>query len=263
MPVMDEFREEREALKHSTPKEKAAYFWDYYKWHTIVGIIVICCAVSIAHYYLTLKDVALYVAMLNCSDLEIDENSKPFSQSYAEYAGIDLEDYDLTFNTNLFIGTDDDHGAAVSAIYGETSTAVMEKLMVSMAAAELDVMMGGGEAFAYYANGSVFCDMHTILSPEQAARYESDFYYIDAALTEQRNEMSADSQAPSTLEFPDPRKPELMEKPVPVGIYIDKDRISGYYYFRDVEDGLVLGILDNSTQRENALSFVDYLMEEN
>ena len=29
MPVMDEFKEEREALKHGTPKQKLAYFWDY------------------------------------------------------------------------------------------------------------------------------------------------------------------------------------------------------------------------------------------
>ena len=33
MAVMDEFKEEREALKRGTPKQKLAYFWYYYKWH--------------------------------------------------------------------------------------------------------------------------------------------------------------------------------------------------------------------------------------
>ena len=35
MAVMDEFKEEREALKRGTPKQKLAYFWYYYKWHVI------------------------------------------------------------------------------------------------------------------------------------------------------------------------------------------------------------------------------------
>ena len=29
MPVMDEFKEERAAMKNGTPKEKLAYFFDY------------------------------------------------------------------------------------------------------------------------------------------------------------------------------------------------------------------------------------------
>ncbi len=45
MAVMDEFREEREALKHGTPKEKFNYFMDYYKWYVIIGILVIAAGI--------------------------------------------------------------------------------------------------------------------------------------------------------------------------------------------------------------------------
>ena len=41
MAVMDEFKEEREALKRGTPKQKLAYFWYYYKWHVIISVIII------------------------------------------------------------------------------------------------------------------------------------------------------------------------------------------------------------------------------
>lgn len=37
MPVMDEFREEREAMKQKSFKERFLYFCEYYKWHVIGG----------------------------------------------------------------------------------------------------------------------------------------------------------------------------------------------------------------------------------
>ena len=46
MAVMDEFKEEREALKRGTPKQKLAYFWYYYKWHVIISVIIIGMLVS-------------------------------------------------------------------------------------------------------------------------------------------------------------------------------------------------------------------------
>lgn len=46
MAVMDEFKEEREALKNGTPKQKLAYFWYYYKWHVIIALVVIIMIVS-------------------------------------------------------------------------------------------------------------------------------------------------------------------------------------------------------------------------
>ena len=46
MAVMDEFKEEREALKNGTPKQKLAYFWYYYKWHVIISLVVIILIVS-------------------------------------------------------------------------------------------------------------------------------------------------------------------------------------------------------------------------
>ena len=41
MPVMDEFREEREAIKNAGFKEKWEYFWEYYKWYVIGGAAII------------------------------------------------------------------------------------------------------------------------------------------------------------------------------------------------------------------------------
>ena len=71
MPLMDEFREEREALKHGTWKEKLSYFFDYYKWHVVVTIAAIIFIVSITYQIVTRKDTAFYAAMVNA----IEQNS--------------------------------------------------------------------------------------------------------------------------------------------------------------------------------------------
>lgn len=73
MAVMDEFREEREALKNGTPKEKLQYFWYYYKWHVIIALVVIIMIVSFVQQLRDRKDPAFYAVMLNASLLGPDD----------------------------------------------------------------------------------------------------------------------------------------------------------------------------------------------
>ena len=75
MAVMDEFKEEREALKNGTPKQKLAYFWYYYKWHVIISVIVIGMIVSFIYQYTNRKDTAFNAVLLNASLL--DQMSSP------------------------------------------------------------------------------------------------------------------------------------------------------------------------------------------
>ena len=73
MAVMDEFKEEREALKNGTPKQKLAYFWYYYKWHVIIALVVIIMIVSFVKQLTDRKDPAFYAVMLNASLLRSDD----------------------------------------------------------------------------------------------------------------------------------------------------------------------------------------------
>ena len=59
MAVMDEFREEREALKNADAKTKWQYFLDYYKWYVIGGAAVLAFVISMIHSALTAKDNAV------------------------------------------------------------------------------------------------------------------------------------------------------------------------------------------------------------
>lgn len=85
MAVMDEFKEEREALKRGTPKQKLAYFWYYYKWHVIISVIIIGMLVSFIYQFVNRKDTAFNAVLLNASLLDQMSSEQPdFLTDFAE-----------------------------------------------------------------------------------------------------------------------------------------------------------------------------------
>lgn len=244
MPVMDEFREEREAIRHGTPKQKYQYFKDYYRMPLII-IIIACVFVGIlVYHFVTHKDSAFYAAMLNCSPYPDNEW---FTDEYSRYASIDTDRYSVTFDTGIYFklnSTDEDTYITV------------QKLDAYTGVGQLDVMLGGGDEFAHFANSILFHDLRTVLTEEQIARYEPFFYYIDAARLD-----SAPSEASASTEYADPRKPEEMEDPIPVAIYVENSqKLNAAYYFKNAEDGIALGIYSNTSHPDNAAMFIDYLL---
>ncbi|MCM1046252.1 MAG: hypothetical protein NC417_12155 [Candidatus Gastranaerophilales bacterium] len=248
MAVMDEFKEERASIKNGSLKQKLSYFWDYYKWHTIGVIAVICFVGSLVYDIATHKDDAFYAAVLNSAGYADNDS---FSSEFMEYAGIDPHTKKVTFDTSLQISftTIDDY-----------TMGSIEKLSAYLAAAQLDVIIAGDEIFAHYANEETFLDLRNILTPEQIAAYEPYFYYVDAPVVAQVME-AARNMDTSSVKLPDPSRPDLMEDPIPVGIYIDHiDRFSSSYYVSD-GDRTAMGFLLNSQHLDTALTFLEYLFE--
>ena len=251
MPVMDEFREERQALKNGTPKEKLSYFFYYYKWHTIVVIAVLALAVSMIYQMVTQKEDALYVALLNVVEAE---SAPEYRQKFAEYAGIDTDTYNIQFDTSMRIDLSDSSP-------DENPMASSQKLMVYIAAQEIDVLVGGESAINNYAYNDTFYDLREYLTEEQIARYESSFYYMDRAVARAREEAALTSEDFTDLpEYPSPKNPEAMEDPVPVGIYLDENAdIRENYYFLDGE--VILSVVINGTNTENASKYIDFVLQ--
>ena len=83
MPVMDEFKEERAALKQGTFKQKARYVWDYYRWYFIGGAIAAVCLFTLVRDIVTHKDAGFYACMLNGAQIDVfaeeTENMKNFA----------------------------------------------------------------------------------------------------------------------------------------------------------------------------------------
>ncbi|MDE6699736.1 MAG: hypothetical protein K2K10_01795, partial [Acetatifactor sp.] len=96
MPVMDEFREEREAIKHGTPKQKYQYFKDYYRLPLIIFLVASAFIGILIYQFVTRKDSAFYAVLLNCSPYEKNEW---FTEDYTQRGGSDLNKVDVTLDT--------------------------------------------------------------------------------------------------------------------------------------------------------------------
>ncbi|RAZ94769.1 hypothetical protein DK853_33460, partial [Klebsiella oxytoca] len=70
-----------------------------------------------------------------------------------------------------------------------------QKLMVYIAAAELDVIVTNPSSLERYAYQDDFMDLRELLTPEQFDRYEPFFYYVDGEIIK---EFEAASEALDT-----------------------------------------------------------------
>ena len=251
MAVMDEFKEEREALKNGTPKQKFSYFWYYYKWHVIISVIIIGMLVSFIYQYVNRKDTAFNAVLLNASLLDQMSSEQPdFITDFAEKEGIDLNTNDITFDTSIRIVEDS---------MDETSVTSTQKLMVYVAANELDSMITDFDSFQKYANSSLFYDLRDILTEEQIQTLEPYFYYVDREVVLAIEAANDDLNTDYTPEYPDPLHPEEMQDPIPVGICLtDCTDLTDNYYFRG--DGIVMGIYANAKHADTAVDLAEYLL---
>ncbi len=251
MAVMDEFKEEREALKNSTPKQKLAYFWYYYKWHVIISVVVIGMIVSFIYQFVNRRDTAFEAVLLNASLYDQMSSEQPdFIADFAEKEGIDLNTSDITFDTSIRIEQDS---------MDETTVTSSQKLMVYVAAGELDCMITDFGSFQKYANSSTFYDLRDILTEEQIQALEPYFYYVDREVVQAIEVANDEMNTDYTPEYPDPLHPEEMQDPVPVGICLtDCKDLTDNYYFRG--DGIVMGIYANAEHVDTAVDLAEYLL---
>lgn len=249
MPLMDEFREEREAIKHGTPKQKYQYFKDYYRTPTIIAVLSAIFIGILVYQFVTKKDLMFYAVMLNCAPY--DENEW-FLEEYASRAEIDLDSYDVTLDTGAFFKLN-------ASAADEDSYITRQKLETYAGAGKLDVMVGAGDEFAYFANSILFKDLREVLTAEQLERYEPYLYYVDRALMD----AAAGVNETDAVEIPDPKAPEAMKRPVPVAIYVENsEALQRAYYFRNAEAGIAVGVYANTSHPDNALAFIDFLLSE-
>lgn len=249
MPVMDEFREEREAIKQKGFKEKIKYFCDYYKWHVIGGVALTAFAISLIHSVLTHKDWAFYGAFINAYQTPAYDT---FREDFAARAGIDLNEFDVMFDTNMYL-TDSAHDQ------GNLDT--MERLTVYIAAGDVNVMAGGLSVTNRYAYNGFFQDLRQILPPELQEQLEPYYYYGDAALAAEIDAQQESGEYDITPKYPaDPTDAESMTDPIPVGLYIqDCPRIQEAFVFQDSE--VILGVINNASNIDSVIQFLRFIYD--
>lgn len=186
-----------------------------------------------------------------CQPLRSDDlGTAGFCYGFCRKEGIDLNTSDITFDTSIRIVEDS---------MDETSITSSQKLMVYVAANELDCMITDFTSFQKYANSSMFHDLRDILTDEQIQALEPYFYYVDREVVLAIEAANDDMNTDYTPDYPDPLHPEDMQDPVPVGICLtDCKDLTDTYYFRG--DGIVMGIYANAEHVQTAVDLAEYLL---
>lgn len=248
MPVMDEFKKERDELKQKGLKEKLSYYIYYYKWHTLAVIAIIAMVISIISNIVNHKDCAFYAGLINSADTV---QSKEYVQSFAEFAGIDTNEYDVFFDTTMAINGDGRDDISISTY---------QRLTIYTAAGDMDILIAAPEIVERYAYNEVFYDLRDLLSSKEAALCEPYFYYIDQSVVNAVAEAQDSGQEYEAV-YPDPRHPEEMKDPIPVGLFLDDcKQLKENFFFASEE--LVLGVYINSKNVDTVVKFIEFIMQE-
>ncbi len=229
MAVMDEFKEERERMKQEPFKKRFAYFWEYHKYHVLAGAFVLFFVVDMIYSMLTAKDTAFMAILLNSAHDEA--KAATYTEALTTAMGINQAEEQLMIDTSIHITGDG------------TDYESSQVLSVRVGANEMDVMLAPEDTFGTYVRSELFLDLREVLTEEQIAYYEDDFYYMDYALIESGyyDELAFDANT-VFVDTLDHTSPEGMEKPVPVGIYMDSFSEDFSECYRFTSDAPVFGI---------------------
>lgn len=260
--VIDEIRQQQMKTKEMSAKGKLEYFWDYYKVHTIVAILVIFFAAMFIRDVATAKDYNFYSILFNARQLSGDGLESAFS----EYAGLDTENYECYIDAST--------GLSLTS-FTEYDMATVQKLMATIQIGDLDTVVFNSELFNNYAGNEMFLDLWTVLSEDELNAWKDYLYYIDyVEVAAEREDVDVEEalaekdaaddemrQQEILEETNRHRSPEGMAEPVPVGIFMEESPFaekSGAY------SGLVpvFGFVSTSKRTETGKQFLEFLWDD-
>lgn len=260
--VGDEIREERrKAMGRMSPKEKFAYFWDYYKIHAFVTVAVVIAASSFIYQYATYKDYGFYAALINAG---VNDVSAALPETWADefqaYAEIDPDEYEVYIDTSMTLSDTD---------LSQYTMANQQKMAAMMQTGSLSTIVAETATFEKYAQAEYFCPLEDVLSAEELEKYRPYFYYTDTATFPDDDYDPTEVRDLSVLTI-DHSDPSTMEDPVAVGIIVTEDNALAdaglYAYLADSKydyqghpADVVLGIPVSNSQPELVVKFLAYL----
>lgn len=262
--VRDEIRQQQLKTKDMTLKGKLQYFWDYYKIHTLVCILVLVLIVTFVHDITTAKESVFCAYMCHSSQV----SGESLSSSFAKYADLDTENYDCLIDTtvNLSVRT-----------FTQYDMAASQKLAALVQAGDLDTAIMDSDVFYNHALSEMFVDLRTVLSEEDLNKYNDLLYYVDRTEVLRADEDSYyvdDSEEMNNMNVSEEealeellaeaelhRHPENMEEPVPVGIYMSASPFAqktGAYQ----QSVPVFGIISTSERIDTGIKYLKFLWDE-
>lgn len=248
MTIFEHIKKAHANIKNQPKEERWQYFWDYYKWHVVAIILVIALLIQGFVSFTNKKDIVFSGILLNC---KIGVNDRAFLTDFYDYAGIDDDTQEVAFYSDLML-KDGSNKSDVNTF---------QRIMAGIAIQEFDFVVGQDASFRLcaYNTSNLLMDLRNFLDQATLEKLAGHLYYIDGAYLEKLNAPVGESVDLSLTDAPDPKKPELMENPIPVGIDISgNEAFQSAYYFPDTIS--YLGVVSNVPRPELMKQFIQFLM---
>lgn len=228
------------ALKEKPLKEKLKHIFTYYKLPIVAILLAIILVISGVCHLASAQKTVLHIS---CLDAVVrQEAGEAFQLALSQALGIDRnkELVEISVNRNQ-----------QDEIYA--GEALAAQIMGGM----IDVLALPEETSLQWLYQDVFANLSELLTAEQMQTYKGSFLYVDGAVLEQMDHLR---QEQTPLEFPDPTKPEEMEDPIPVAMRVPTGAEFAEAYFSN-HKSVVIGIVANAPNLNNAVFFLNYMME--
>lgn len=251
MAVMDEYKEERESIKQAPLKEKIEYFFDYYKWQTIGGLLIFILVGSVVYDVLTNKEVVMSATLINTFSYE-NNSYDEFIAEVSERMGIDTNTQEIYIDSEYyldFVEEGYDHVDSLSVLY------------TLAAGNSVDIMASDEYTIARLAYKDLLMPLENYLSDELLEKYADQMIYIDGAVQEILFEIGLDLDYEG--EYPEYLygDSEGMEDPIAIGLIMEYDTALGECGMF-VGDYGVIGVVSTCLNLEYALEFLESALEE-
>lgn len=167
--VNDEIREQHAKMKGKPFKVKLAYFWEYYKVHTLIAVIAVLVISNLVYTMATRKDIVLEAAFVN-TFLKEEPVPEQMASDFTVYAEADPSQYETTINTNMYVDYEN---------MDQYSAANMQKLLAMTSAKALDIIVTDDSYLNHNIEVGMFGDLTLFLPQELLSQYEDKLLYAD------------------------------------------------------------------------------------
>ena len=169
MNINEEKRHQWQALKGMGFKAHWDYFWDYYKVHVIVAVILIVGIFSLVKDIVNQKPDAINVSIVNAAGIS---DASLLQTGFAEYEKIDTTKYNVAIDSTSAINLKNPDSYTI---------ANSERIYSMIAAHDLDVIMADEDVFDNYSKNEMFIDLREYFSEEELNELGDKIFYVDTA----------------------------------------------------------------------------------
>lgn len=244
MKIKQKASAERKKTGNLHGLKKIQYIWDYYKLPMAVLCILLYIIVYSLYGHFTHKDTVLYTALVNVSASE--SLTTQLSTDFLDYLQENTSKKTIQLYSGLYL-TDDETNP-----YHEYTYASRIKILAAIDSEHLDVVLMNRESFDAFSQNGYLCNLEELFSEKNTSLYNKlKPYLVKNTIILEDN--SIDRQFDSSIAY------HAVTVESPVGLDISQ---AGLISEAGFDDTVYLGIIENSTRKDTAVTYVQYLISE-